>query len=86
MPILSTVADNLLFLNQWKREINFLQKNVPLARVYLGTTCIRSGHATDRATMPGMYNLSALTLMLAHCMVAVRAEPAVTCNLAAEAA
>ena len=42
--------------------------------------------ATDQAIVPGIYNLRALTLMLAHCMVAVRAEPAVTCNLAAEAA
>ena len=37
VSILSPVTDNQLFLNQRKREIIFLQKNVPDARIARGT-------------------------------------------------
>ena len=54
MTIFSPVTknDNLLFLNQGKRD-KFPRKNVPDTRVDHGTTCILGEHATDRATMPG---------------------------------
>ena len=44
------VTDNLLFLNQRKREI-FSTKEY--ARVDLRTPRLQSGNATNRATMPG---------------------------------
>ena len=51
LPVLSAhfspVTDNLLFLNQRKREIVFPRKNVPGSRID------RTGHATDRDTALG---------------------------------
>ena len=42
MPNLSPETDNLLFLNQQKREINFPVKNMPDVRVALRTACIKA--------------------------------------------
>ena len=52
LPLFSTnsspVTDNLLFLNQRKREQ--ITRKMPDARVDLGIACMRNGHAADRAT------------------------------------
>ena len=43
MPILSPVTDNLLFLNQRKREIIFPRKNIPDTRIDYGTVAYEVG-------------------------------------------
>ena len=51
----------MLFLNQRKREngrrnvfkTKSPRKNVPDAGIELGTACMPSGHASDRAAAPG---------------------------------
>ena len=49
LSILLPETDNLLFVNQpLKREMNFLQKNMPDTRVDLKTTCIQSRRATNQ--------------------------------------
>ena len=56
VPILSPVTDNLLFLNQWKREIFYLERMCwrqgSISGPISETACILNGHTTDQATMP----------------------------------
>ena len=53
VPILSPVTDNLLFLNQPKREIIFPRKNLPYARINRGTAACE---ANTPATEPHIKN------------------------------
>ena len=61
LPVLSDnsspVTDNLA-----TEEIFYSRKNVPDARVDLGTARLRSGHANDRATATGFLEQDKLTL------------------------
>ena len=51
MPILLPVTDNLLFLNQCKRDQIFSKwNNLTDARVNLLVYCLRTGNATNRTT------------------------------------
>ena len=47
------VTGNLLFLNKRKREKS--RKDGREDRFYICTVCTQSGHATNRATAPGVW-------------------------------
>ena len=64
LPVFSTYTlpgtDNLLFLNQWKREIFFHKRMCRNCGVRSRAVHLPSGHATNQATMPDLRLLSAL--------------------------
>ena len=51
-------------MEEGKHNFFMSQKNVLDVRVHLGAPCIRSRHATDQATMPGVIVLTLFSLML----------------------
>ena len=72
--ILLPVTENLLFLNQWKREY-FSSKECAGYEVLSRDCRLRGGHATDQATAPCLYNLSH---MIRKPVFVVRFKPAYT--------